>query len=273
VGARLEPPAKMKRRAPRGQRGLTLVELLVVIAIIAVLAGILVPMLKAGLVAARRAACISNLRQIGAGIAAYAGDNNGQIPYGPKAPPFTNPFDFYPSTGAPTSLISLQSGQPVGLGLLLAQYLSKTPQVLFCPGADQPMNVEAQLAQVGVGQAQSSYYYRHGGNPNLFDPQGQAPAMPNISLANLGVNSQGVPIRALVMDTVFFAAQEFSNFGINTQTNHQQGHWVNVLYADGHVNEFVNNNGRFNVNDTSYSSLDSSFSSILSVFEKADALP
>ena len=139
----------MNRHAQQRGSGFTLIELLVVLAIIAVLTAILLPMIQSSIAASRRAACISNLRQIGAGIAAYAADNNGQIPYGPKAPPFTNPLDFYPSTGAPTSLISLQSGAPVGLGLLLSQYLVNTPQVLFCPGADQAINVQTELAKVG----------------------------------------------------------------------------------------------------------------------------
>jgi prepilin-type N-terminal cleavage/methylation domain-containing protein/prepilin-type processing-associated H-X9-DG protein len=261
----------MNEPAQHREAAFTLMELLVVLAIIAVLTAIVVPMLRASIAASRRAACVSNLRQIGVGIAAYAADNNGQIPYGPKAPPFTNPLDFYPSTGAPTSLLSLQSGAPVGLGLLLSPYLTKNPNVLFCPGADQPVNVAAQLAKVGKGQAQSSYYYRHGSNSNLFDPGG-IPPTPHIHLADLGVNSQNVPVRALVMDTVFLASKAFSTFGINTMTNHQ-GLWVNVLYSDGHVNGFVNNNGRFTINDMSYSALDQSFSSIVSAFEKADTAP
>jgi prepilin-type N-terminal cleavage/methylation domain-containing protein/prepilin-type processing-associated H-X9-DG protein len=254
------------------RKGFTLVELLVVITVIALLAALLFPVLQNALASARRAACISNLRQIGIGIAAYAADNGNQIPYGPKAPPFTNPLDFYPSTGAPTSLISLQSGAPVGLGLLLDKYLANTPKVLFCPGADQPTDADAELAKVGHAQAQSSYYYRHSGNTSLFDTGGVAPAAPNINLANLGLNSQGVPIRALVMDTVFLAMPEFSTFGVSNKTNHQS-QWVNVLYADGHVTTFSNGNGAYTIDETSYASLHSAFGTILSAFESADATP
>src|SRR5579871_1053360 len=104
-------------------RAFTLVELLVVLAVIAVLAALLLPALAAAKDRARRANCISNLHQIGIAIHAYAMDYNGRIPYGPPAPPFTNPSDFYPSTGSPTSLLSLQVGSPVALGLLLKQCL------------------------------------------------------------------------------------------------------------------------------------------------------
>ncbi len=259
----------MKWRAT-GRRGFTLIELLVVIAIIAVLAALLLTALRQGTASARRTACISNLRQIGAAIFAYAGDNDGLIPYGPKAPPFTNPGDLYPSTGAPTSLISLQSGAPVGLGLLLGQYLAKTPQVLFCPGADQSVDMDAELTKVGKAQAQSSYYYRHAGNTNLFDPFGQAPEPQNIRLTNLGDNSSGVPIRALVLDSEFLTMPAFKTFGVSNKTNHG-GLWVNVLYSTGHVSSFSNDDKRFTVDLQDYSQLHAAFSTILGVFEKADA--
>lgn len=252
-----------------GNRGFTLIELLVVIAIIAVLATLIFVALRQSMASARRAACVSNLRQIGTAIFAYAGDNNGQIPYGPKAPPFTNPGAFYPSTGAPTSLISLQSGAPVGLGLLLDNYLAKTPKVLFCPGADQPVDMNAELAKVGKQQAQSSYYYRHAGNTNLFDTFGKAPDPQNIRLASLGENRNGVPIRALVLDTVFLTMPSLKSFGVSTKTNHD-GAWINVLYNTGHVSPLPNSDSRYSVSLQNTNQLYSAFSTILGVFEKAD---
>jgi prepilin-type N-terminal cleavage/methylation domain-containing protein len=58
----------------------TLVELLVVIAIIAVLIALLLPVLSRSRRAAQAAACMSNLRQVGRALLAYAGDNKGWFP-------------------------------------------------------------------------------------------------------------------------------------------------------------------------------------------------
>src|SRR5579885_226774 len=56
------------------KRGFTLIELLVVIAIIAILAAILFPVFAAAKNAAKKTACLSNLRQIGMASQLYMQD-------------------------------------------------------------------------------------------------------------------------------------------------------------------------------------------------------
>jgi prepilin-type N-terminal cleavage/methylation domain-containing protein len=253
-------------------RAFTLVELLVVMAIVAILAGLLLPALAASKGKGQKIACISNLRQIGIAIRTYSLDNNGFIPYGPKAPPFINPEDFYPSTGAPTSLISLANGSPVGLGLMLESSLENEPKVLFCPGSDQPINEDAELAQVGFGQAECSYYYRHAGNTSLFDSTVNPYVPQNIRLDNLGNNRNGRPIRALAIDTMFLCPAELANFGVTPATHHQQK-YADILFSDGHAVSRPNSNGQFTVDITNIGEIENAFAMILGVLEQADTQP
>ncbi len=64
------------------RRGFTLIELLVVIAIIAILAAILFPVFARARENARKANCLSNLKQIGTGMLMYAQDNDEHLPVG-----------------------------------------------------------------------------------------------------------------------------------------------------------------------------------------------
>lgn len=61
-------------------RAFTLVELLVVIAIISMLAAILIPVFGQARERARRASCLSNMKQIGLGATMYAQDNDERLP-------------------------------------------------------------------------------------------------------------------------------------------------------------------------------------------------
>lgn len=256
----------------RRGRGFTLIELLVVIAILGVLAALLLPALASAKARGRRAVCLSNLRQLGVAIRLYADDQGGHIPFGPTAPPFTSPANLYPSTGAPTSLLSLRDGQPVGLGLMLRSALAGEPRVAFCPGNDQPVDTTSELAKVGRTQAQGSYYYRHGGNTQLFDSTADPFIAQHVRLDALGDNRQGAPIRALVMDTQFICPPELEPFNVRSRTHHRRTD-QGILYADGSTRSRGNRDERFTVDVRDYAQLRSAFDRILAVFERADQEP
>jgi prepilin-type N-terminal cleavage/methylation domain-containing protein len=247
------------------RRGFTIIEVLVVVAVIALLIGIMVPVLGHSRRMTRRTVCLSNLRQTGIAIFSYAADSNGSIPYGPKAPPFS-PGNFYPATGVVTSLISLGNGAPVGLSLMLSSQLANTKKVLFCPDVDQGDWSAMELGFVGIGQAQCDYYYRHGSGGSMYVPSGTA----HLKLNDLGLDSQGFPIRALAIDVNFLTVSGLLLFGAPTRTCHNQ-ETVNILFSDAHAAAQSNVNGAFTVDTRT--DVEDAFAKILAVFETADQVP
>jgi prepilin-type processing-associated H-X9-DG protein len=236
--------------------------LLVVLGIVAVLTAILLPALSHARHHARRAACAANLRQVGVAVHLYAGDFGDTIPFGPSGRPITG-SNFYTVTGSVTSLLSLEDGAPVGLGLLLDGYLAHQPTVLFCPGADQPSEARQQLARVGTHQAQSDFYYRHASVDLLTG----TPETLHIRLSHLGRNSKGQPIGALVTDVQFLAHPSLAAFQVKTRTSHRR-QINNILFAGGHVKSVPNTDDVLTVDigRSPYNALER----ILDMFEAAD---
>jgi len=247
----------------RSTRGFTIVELLVVIAIIALLVAILLPSLSRARTMSRRLQCLSNERQIGVAIYNYAQDNHGFIPYGPpKAPPFTT-TNFYPVPGTVTSLIPFRAAPPSDLGLMLNSQLANCKHALSAP---MPIRI---LWRSTTGQRR-----RHPGSVRLLLPpclrrqhdhqRGDRPPRP----ADLGLNGQGVPIRALVLRCRFPLLFR----PVRLRRQHAHNHHmetVNTLFSDGHAEVMDNRSGTYTVN--SQSNVENSFGRILTVFENLDA--
>ncbi|MBN1787165.1 MAG: type II secretion system protein [Sedimentisphaerales bacterium] len=148
----------MKRK--REKSGFTLVELLVVIAVIALLLAILIPAMHKAKETARRVVCATHVRQIGAGIAVYAENNDGVLPwYGGVDPSFKSPFTckidipYNPAGDCPkdkeghpflayrdTAPGVLPDGslRPFRLACLYAAGIIDEPKLFYCPSETQP---------------------------------------------------------------------------------------------------------------------------------------
>ena len=102
---------KLRTQNSRQRRtGFTLIELLVVIAIIGILASLLLPVLTAAKLRAKRTQCISNLHQWVVAFTLYAGDNNDNMPMG-----WTNPNGAWM--------------------VALSEFFNANAQINFCPMA------------------------------------------------------------------------------------------------------------------------------------------
>ena len=114
----------------RRRRGFTLVELLVVIGIIAMLISILLPALSKAQESARRIACLSNLRQLGAVMRLYAGDYKDACPLG------------YFNNQKQWNYLAHFNGEGVAfvsqLGLLYEAKLLPAPKTFYCPSETNP---------------------------------------------------------------------------------------------------------------------------------------
>ena len=121
-----------KQRCARTSAGFTLVELLVVIAIIAILASLLLPVLKEMPERARQIQCAGNLKQLCVGMMSYLNDYNDWLP------PRHTRFD--PETGGSLNYWyhALQSYIEFDIAPHTAEnYPAKSASVYTCPAARQ----------------------------------------------------------------------------------------------------------------------------------------
>ena len=185
-------------RRMKANRGFTLIELLVVIAIINILAGMLLPSLTRAREQARRAACLSNLRQIGQALTMYAGEHDGFFP---------------PEDSSPTEANDLD---------LLYPYYLDNPGVFWCL-SDAGKQPQHPMGWVRTDVADCSYGYLG----KVQNPGGQLTVRRD-SDTSFFVGGERVEMPPVAGD---------DGCGLGTMIAERPNHTGggNLLYTDGHV--------------------------------------
>ena len=201
--------------------GFTLIELLVVISLIALLMGIMLPALGAARTSALSVKCLSNQRQVGVGLFAYATDHDGAIPRGSDAV----------GLGAPGVTLANTANNYLWFvdryashGVLIDGYIT-TPEVLDCPDGPDPKLTPGTLEEIGeAGKLVAvAYTFR-----NLDETESD-------KIENLGNNRAGDPATMLMWD-VAMDVPPTNVFGIPEQLNlNHKAKVTNTLYTDGHA--------------------------------------
>jgi len=213
------------------RRAFTLIELLVVIAIIAILASMLFPAFSRARESARKIVCVSNLKQIGLGVAMYTQDYDEMYPNG---------YPFWAAGTAPTDLTTPGSSE------LLVNVLNpytKSTQIWSC--------ISWQGHYTSNPNYTGNYSFITSDANNLIGVPGTSSKPKSLAAVDQGALFPllfcGVaPQQALATDGLLNA-----HAGVTDAAWKNSGALggTNILYADGHAKYIVAGYGKW---DTIY---------------------
>jgi len=222
-------------RMKREKSAFTLIELLVVIAIISILAAILFPVFARARESARRASCMSNLKQIGLGAMMYVQDYDEKYPMG-------------------LSWVSASDHSTLNWETIIYPYV-KSEQVFLCPSASSsaaasnghyganwvmmpymPWTSDSTVSMASI-EAPASVYMLMDGGTILLQPKPQSTSNPyNSSVTAPATYAWYLPGTKKLVEAAggtspaFGSAQEAD---YASEGRHFDG--LNMAFADGHV--------------------------------------
>jgi len=158
---------KYQQTVTKHSSGFTLIELLVVVAIIGILAAILFPVFARARESARRASCLSNLKQLGLGMMMYVQDYDEKYPsalnegneHGLDSPNYFGFSQAQGSTGIPKWTSPANTFKTSAGSSLLYNYTwmdaifpyTKSVQLFVCPSYNQKSTVSQREVMAGYG--------------------------------------------------------------------------------------------------------------------------
>jgi prepilin-type N-terminal cleavage/methylation domain-containing protein/prepilin-type processing-associated H-X9-DG protein len=189
------------------RQAFTLVELLVVIAIIAMLAAILFPVFGRARENARRSSCLSNLKQIGLGIAQYTQDYDERLPF---------------------------SGSTASGGRWAARIGAyvKSTAIFTCPSYQDWANVAPPNGIPGNFLSEDPNGWKGNGstyaiNANFSDYEGSNPVSRHLAQLVDAANS------SLVVETANLALNNDPNLLLNSSDNLDPTTWLKYVHKTG----------------------------------------
>jgi len=204
--------------AAHHSRGFTLTELIVVIAVVAVLIGLLLPVIRSTSDSSDSAKCVSNVRQIATLFLTYAGENNGYFPKAASAAGYWGGTEW-----APEHFMLDYDGFEKDENGKIIQFQPPSANSIFrCPAE------ESDVDAFGESWWQSHYGYNRYVVTQIYSPI-------------FGTNPCRRPIHAVENPArVFLVGDARSRFGINSgalipKRRHKNGTCANMAFVDGHV--------------------------------------